>query len=93
MKQGFYTKKEVIKTEITPFTVKELSDIINKEKPELIYCELWNENNPFIVIIEYNQYGFMMVCNGWGDKSPKQYDAEKLHSFLKYQGLSDCYIK
>jgi hypothetical protein len=88
----FSTTQEVVTTKIIPFSVDELRTLINLEKPKEIWHAGWSSRKPFLIITEYNIEGFMMYCTCWADKTPMQYDAEKLHSYLKYQGMESCYI-
>lgn len=88
----FNTVKKVAKLETSSFTEKQLNELISKNKPSKIYHSQWSRKTPFIVITEYNKSGFKMYCNGAADKTPEQHNSKSLYDFLKYQGLSDCYI-
>lgn len=93
MQKPFYTQEKVTTTVRKQFTPEQLEQLIISDKPTEIFNEGWSNKAPFIVITEYNEEGFMLYCNGWADKSPQQYSADKLYNFLKYQGLETCYIK
>ncbi len=93
MIQAFHTTKQVTETKIIPFTVDQLEELLFTKMPHAIYHGKWNEKKPFIIITQYKGNTFTMYCNGWADKTPKTFDADKLHSFLRIQGLEDCYIQ
>lgn len=92
MKIRFYEKKYRVVTDITPISRKILDAFLDEHQPERIFHGGWSKSIPFIVITEYNEDGFKMFCQAWGDKEPQQYDSDKLYNFLRYQGLGECYF-
>jgi hypothetical protein len=92
MKYRFSTTKQRVVTDVVPLTKEQFSEMMYSEKPTEIYNWHWSDKNPFIVITEYNENGVLFYCSGLADKTPEQISVQRLYDFLKYQGLSECYI-